>query len=427
MPFLILATCLNMVISFGMTNSQLREAEIRGVLTVVFSIGPTSALILRCLYDIVPVFIKPSVYAPGCLDAINRALFIAPFFWLALAIFKDYWDNRITQKNVFLNDLVDEKSGNMKSDKEMFKDRSKKTKINPLAQNIGEEVPPEEDNEEEEINGLTEQIILANQKRTDIPIQASRISMLFKNDNNSFYALKDVSIILDKNETLGLLGPNGAGKSTLFNIISTYHDATGGSIRTFGEELNTYSSFFTECGLCAQDNILWDNLSISAQLNCMRILRGVPYKVQYKWLEFLEMTKFVGNTPSGLSSGMQRKVCFMMAAMSNPTFKFLDEPTTGLDPLSRKRFRELLDSQKQIYGGSSVFTTHTMSEAEKICDRIAILINGTFVVIDRVENIKKMTKGFNLIIYKNSPLDMGNKLKQLIGTQVFPEIPVKSI
>ena len=147
----------------------------------------------------------------------------------------------------------------------------------------------------------------------------------------------------------------------------------------------------------------------------MRILRGVPYKVQYKWLEYLEMTKFVGNTPSGLSSGMQRKVCFMMAAMSNPTFKFLDEPTTGLDPLSRKRFRELLESQKQIYGGSSVFTTHTMSEAEKICDRIAILINGTFVVIDRVENIKKMTKGFNLIIYKNSPLDMGNKLKQLIG------------
>jgi ABC-type multidrug transport system fused ATPase/permease subunit len=250
-PFLILATCLNLFIAFGMTNSQLRESEIRGVLTVVFTFGPTSALILRCFYDIIPGVIKPSVYAPGCLDAINRSLFIAPFFWLALAIFKDYWDNRITQKNVFLNDLVDEKSGGMKSDKEMFKDRNKKTKVNPLAQNIGEEVPPEEDNEEEEINGLTEQIILANQRRTDIPIQASRISMLFKNDNNSFYALKDVSIILDKNETLGLLGPNGAGKSTLFNIISTYHDATGGSIRTFGEELNTYSSFFTECGLCA--------------------------------------------------------------------------------------------------------------------------------------------------------------------------------
>lgn len=159
----------------------------------------------------------------------------------------------------------------------------------------------------------------------------------------------------------------------------------------------------------------------------MRILRGVPYEPVYKWLTALEMSRFVRNTPSGLSSGMQRKVCFMMAAIANPTFKFLDEPTTGLDPMSRKRFREMVEAQKRIYRGSSVFTTHTMSEAEKMCDRIAILINGGFVVVDRVENIKKMTKGFNLIIYKNSPLDLGRKLRKLVQREVFPEVPLNTI
>jgi len=117
----------------------------------------------------------------------------------------------------------------------------------------------------------------------------------------------------------------------------------------------------------------------------------------------------------------------MMSAISNPTFKFLDEPTTGLDPLSRKRFKEMLESQKKVYRGSSVFTTHTMSEAEKICDRIAILINGSFVVVDRVENIKRMTKGFNLIVYKNSPIDLGHTLRKLIQHEAFPEVPLNSI
>lgn len=116
-----------------------------------------------------------------------------------------------------------------------------------------------------------------------------------------------------------------------------------------------------------------------------------------------------------------------MSAISNPTFKFLDEPTTGLDPLSRKRFREMVETQKKVYRGSSVFTTHTMSEAEKICDRIAILINGSFVVVDRVENIKRMTKGFNLIVYKNSPIDLGHKLKKIIQHEVFPEVPLRTI
>ena len=66
----------------------------------------------------------------------------------------------------------------------------------------------------------------------------------------------------------------------------------------------------------------------------------------------------------------------MMSAIFNPQYKFLDEPTTGLDPLARKRFREIIQFQKKVYGASSVFTTHTMNEAEKTCDRIMILING---------------------------------------------------
>lgn len=153
----------------------------------------------------------------------------------------------------------------------------------------------------------------------------------------------------------------------------------------------------------------------------LQILFGIPPDVQEAWLQLLELNKFTGNMPSQLSSGMKRKLCFMMASISNPLYKFLDEPTTGLDPMARKRFREIVDFQKNCYGSSSIITTHTMNEAEKACDKLVILVNGKILVIDSVENLKNSIHGYTLTIVKNSPMDVGVKMIPLFQ-KVFPEV-----
>lgn len=89
-----------------------------------------------------------------------------------------------------------------------------------------------------------------------------------------------------------------------------------------------------------------------------------------------------------------------MSAVSNPQYLFLDEPTTGVDPIARKELREILKELKNRYQTSSIFTTHTMSEAEKLCDRIMILVGGKLMIEGSVENLRSQLKGYSLKIYK---------------------------
>jgi hypothetical protein len=121
-PFLIMITFINFPFIIGSTNSQLREQELVTVLTFLFSLGPSTAIGMRCMYDIIPIFIRPSFYAPGCLDAIYYSLFISPILWLAAAIWLDYNRNKITKKNVYVNEVIDKDSGNVKTTKNMFRE-----------------------------------------------------------------------------------------------------------------------------------------------------------------------------------------------------------------------------------------------------------------------------------------------------------------
>ena len=390
-PFLIMSTNLLYFVNVVFLNSQLRSEEVSFVLTVVYTLAPSPALFVRSIYEVMDPLLRSYFFPNETVPAVNTALSISWLFYLILAILLDYRQNRMVKNNVFLD----------ASDREL--------EMNP-----------------EEMNCIQKENQRAAEEDSSLRIQAKRITKIFKTSNQSFYALKDVSLTLDQNESLGLLGPNGAGKSTLFNIMSTNFNPTTGTVSCNGSKLNPSHEFFNITGICAQDNILWDSLPVEVQVDIFCRMRGIPMKIQRAWFEILDMGKFRRNVPSGLSSGMQRKICFIISAVSNPKIKFLDEVTTGLDPLARKRFREIVTHQKTVYGGSSIFTTHTMSEAELMCDKIAILINGTFVVIDDVENIKKQSKGFNLTLFKNSPLDLGQDLlDQLDG--VFPDIPNSKI
>ena len=226
------------------------------------------------------------------------------------------------------------------------------------------------------VDSIQRENIKAMKPNPKLPIQAYKCTKVFSNKVGSFYAIKDASLVLKKGETIGLLGPNGAGKSTLFNLLSTYHSLTEGTIRTFGKNLGTFSSFFKQTGICTQDDVLWSSLTLEMHMTIMRILFGIPSHTIQNWIDFLELSHSKNQVPNQLSSGMKRKLCFMFSACSNPLYKFMDEPTTGLDPIARKRFREIVEFQKNIYGSSSILTTHTMNEAERTCDKIVIIVNG---------------------------------------------------
>lgn len=112
---------------------------------------------MRCFYDVMPVFLRSSFYAPGCLAAINLALYIGPVFWLAATIWLDWYRNRIKPKNVYLNEVIDKDSGHLKNKKTLFKDNLEDDSKNKEL----DSEKKEDSSDEKELNGLTEQIILA--------------------------------------------------------------------------------------------------------------------------------------------------------------------------------------------------------------------------------------------------------------------------
>ena len=255
----------------------------------------------------------------------------------------------------------------------------------------------------------------------EFPIQ---ISNLYKQFTSTFFALRDVNLTLRHGEVLGLIGPNGAGKSTLFNIVSNYLSPTAGEIKYQGKHLQNIPEFYDNTGLCAQDDIIWPELSVDQHLSFYAKLKGVPTEATEQWKELMGLAGFGSFSSINLSTGMKRKLCYIISMMSNPKYKFLDEPTSGLDPVSRKLMRKLITAQKNIYGGSCVFTTHTMKDAEDLCDRVAVLVNGRLTCIDTVNNLRAKTGGINVSFLRNlATADLAGEERYLGGqfAQVFPE------
>ena len=331
-----------------------------------------------------------AIFTPEQISTFLTSLALSAVFYLGYSIFRDWKRNRVLK-------------------------RKKPIEADPVKTKNKKDL---------EKNTIYQEAQRARNTNSEFPIQAYRISKFFQTVHaGSFYALRDVSICLGKGETLGILGPNGAGKTTLFNILSTYHNPNQGTINNFGKDIKLGSEFFEKSGICAQDDIQWDTLSVSQHLRIVRMIKGIPKSVEQSWLNLLEMEGLTRNTPSKLSSGMKRKLSFIMACIGNPKYKFLDEATTGMDPLTRKRIKEIMDAQKALYGSSCIFTTHTMNEAEKNCDRIMILVNGKAYVIDSVANLRKLTGGFTLTLYKNSAQDLGEEIAKEHLRAVFPKIP----
>jgi ABC-2 type transport system ATP-binding protein len=206
---------------------------------------------------------------------------------------------------------------------------------------------------------------------------------------NGFVAVDDLSVEIRRGEIFGLLGPNGAGKTTAIRMISGLLKPDHGKVFINGIPANDGDNR-QKVGICPQELVLWNNLTCYEQLVFMAAMYKVSGQTAHTralfLLEKLGLTEKRKKLVRTLSGGMQRRMNILMALMHDPAILILDEPEAGLDPQSRIMVRDFIRSMANTK--TVIFTTHNMDEADRICDRIAIIDHGKMLVTDTPDALK---------------------------------------
>lgn len=210
---------------------------------------------------------------------------------------------------------------------------------------------------------------------------------------NGHHAVNDVSFTIREKEIFGLLGPNGAGKTTTIRILSTVLEADAGDAIIGGYSTRKNPADVRRLiGVCTQDLALYEELSALENLiffGRMVGMNGKEAKSQaMSNLALMELTERAKGKISKFSGGMKRRINLAIALMGNPKLLFLDEPTVGIDPQSRNKIFETINGLRDK-GLTVLYTTHYMEEADRLCDRIAIMDGGKIVALDTPPNLKR--------------------------------------
>ena len=237
-----------------------------------------------------------------------------------------------------------------------------------------------------------------------------------KKDYGTVHALKGISFDILPGEFFGLLGPNGAGKTTTISILSTLLRPDEGDIIMAGLDLKRDpENCKKKMGVVPQEIALYNELSAYANLIFWGSLYSVP-KAELKtridqtlqWLGLFERRNDKVKTYSG---GMKRRVNIAAALLHRPKILFMDEPTVGIDPQSRNLIFEVVEKLHQE-GMTIVYTTHYMEEAERLCDRIAIIDNGEIIAQGTLEELKRLSQSKETIVvtFANLSDDLAKKI-----------------
>jgi len=216
-------------------------------------------------------------------------------------------------------------------------------------------------------------------------------------DYGSLRAVDNIDFEIRKGECFGFLGPNGAGKTTAMSIIYCFMPPTSGEVKVFGMDVaENPSEIKSRIGVMPQDNNLDPDLTVFENLivyaRYFDILKRESSRLAGELIDFVEMREKAGVNIRSLSGGMKRRLLLARALINNPELLILDEPTTGLDPHSRHSVWEKLNYLKSK-STTLILTTHYMEEAEKLCDRVAIMDRGKIVTIDTPSRLMSMHGG----------------------------------
>ena len=235
-----------------------------------------------------------------------------------------------------------------------------------------------------------------------------------------FTAVNGVSFSVDPGEIFGLLGPNGAGKSTLIRMLTTLVQPTSGSASVNGHDVvKDADGVRRSIGVIPQAMTSDLELSVEENLLIFAKLYGVPRDRRARLiatlLEAVELTQWADKQVKNLSGGMRRRVEIARGLVHEPRIFFLDEPTTGLDPVSRVAVWDMLHKIKQERDLTILITTHYMDEADKLCDRIAIVDHGELKALDSPLKLKASIPGKNIIevSFAGAPTNWAATLERL--------------
>ena len=233
-------------------------------------------------------------------------------------------------------------------------------------------------------------------------------------------ALKGVSFTINKGEIFGLLGPNGAGKTTLLSILTGSFQATRGEACIEGLNISTQlSEIYKIIGVCPQFDCLWPELTVEEHFLFYIRLRGIKGGFEHhhldKVIDQMKLDAHRKKRIDELSGGMRRRVSIGISIAGNVKMVFLDEPTTGLDPINRIQIWHILSELRHKI--SILLTTHLMDEADQLCDRVGIINAGKLICVDYQANLKnKYGSGYTLhLIFKQRAEDHLSDIMQYLG------------
>merc|ERR1711871_58599 len=259
-------------------------------------------------------------------------------------------------------------------------------------------------------------------------IKVEHLSKTFvMNSGKLNHAVRDVCLGIEDGTIFGLLGMNGAGKTTLLHSIQGKHAPTSGDCIISGnsciKDLETVRQLF---GITPQHDILWEFVTPREHLRAFAHIRGVPEAevetTVEQLLARLDLLPKAEEMSSTLSGGQKRRLSIAMGVIGNPKVIFLDEPTTGLDPNTRRFVWDYIMEIKE--GRVIVLTTHSMEEADALCNRIGIMVNGRLMSLGTPQQLKgAYGAGYNLLVRLkpegfSAGGDLWSKLQEVYGQKV---------
>lgn len=193
-------------------------------------------------------------------------------------------------------------------------------------------------------------------------------------------AVRSLTLAVEPGEVLGLLGHNGAGKTTTMKIMTGETAPTQGQVHIGGYNIQAdRRRAFSTLGYCPQHDALWKNITVKEHLELYAAIRGVPRRqiesVCSTYLKGLHIEEHAGRQTQHCSGGTRRKLSYAMAMVGSPKVVLLDEPSTGMDPKSKRFLWDTILASFQG-GRGAVLTTHSMEEADALCSRVGIMVKG---------------------------------------------------